>query len=108
MVQSVRHAPSTTQPSQVVFVLFAGNKLINYKDRIYTREDYNVDHKGKNIELTVYKCIPEKPFLIPYVILYMHGNSSCRVEALGLLKNMPNGISLASFDFMGCGKNEES
>lgn len=37
----------------------------------------------------------------------MHGNSSCRVEALGLIKHIPERISLASFDFMGCGKNEE-
>lgn len=37
----------------------------------------------------------------------MHGNSSCRVEALGLMKNIPEGICLASFDFMGCGKNDQ-
>lgn len=43
----------------------------------------------------------------PFIILYMHGNSSCRVEALGLIKHIPEKVSLASFDFMGCGKNEE-
>lgn len=69
------------------------------------REDYVVSHDGKNLELTLYQSVAERPLLVQYVILYMHGNSSCRVEALGLIKNLPEGISLASFDFMGCGKN---
>lgn len=72
------------------------------------REDYVVNHDGKNIELTLYHSVVERPYAVPYVILYMHGNSSCRVEALGLIRNLPEGISLASFDFMGCGKNEEA
>lgn len=37
----------------------------------------------------------------------MHGNSSCRVESLGLIKHIPKHLSLASFDFMGCGKNQQ-
>lgn len=37
----------------------------------------------------------------------MHGNSSCRVESLNLLRYIPENIALACFDFMGCGKNEE-
>lgn len=80
--------------------------MFNYKDRIYMREDYVVNHDNKNLELTMYQSVVERPFDTQYVILYMHGNSSCRVEALGLLKNIPEGISLASFDFMGCGKNQ--
>jgi hypothetical protein len=35
----------------------------------------------------------------------MHGNSSCKLEALGLIQYLPDGVSLATFDFMGCGKN---
>jgi len=38
----------------------------------------------------------------------MHGNSSCRLEALGMIKYIPEKVSLACFDFMGCGKNQES
>ena len=37
----------------------------------------------------------------------MHGNSSCRLEGLSLIKHIPDNVSLATFDFMGCGKNEE-
>lgn len=84
-----------------------GNKVINIKDKIFVKEDYNVEHQGKKLELTLYQSVAEKPWHVPYVILYMHGNSSCRVEALGLIKTIPDGISLASFDFMGCGKNQE-
>ena len=65
----------------------------------------NILHNGKNIELTLYEAEDRKKYAIPYVILYMHGNSSCRVEALSLIRSIPQGISLASFDFMGCGKN---
>jgi hypothetical protein len=35
----------------------------------------------------------------------MHGNSSCRLEALNLIKYLPEKVSLGAFDFMGCGKN---
>jgi hypothetical protein len=53
--------------------------------------------------LTVYEaCNSNK-----YVILYLHGNSSCRVEAQCLLRYLPDEVSLASFDFMGCGRNKE-
>ena len=41
------------------------------------------------------------------MILYMHGNSSSRLEGIGLMRYLPDNIGLACFDFMGCGKNEE-
>lgn len=37
----------------------------------------------------------------------MHGNSSSRLEGIGLMRYLPDNIGLACFDFMGCGKNEE-
>lgn len=64
-----------------------------------------IQHNGKSIELTLYEAKDRIKYAVPYVILYMHGNSSCRVEALSLIRSIPAGISLASFDFMGCGKN---
>jgi hypothetical protein len=39
--------------------------------------------------------------------LYLHGNSSSKLEAISLLKYLPRGFSLGCFDFIGCGKNEE-
>jgi hypothetical protein len=41
------------------------------------------------------------------VVLYLHGNSSCRIEAQTLMRFLPEEISLAAFDFMGCGRNQE-
>lgn len=79
----------------------AGSKVVCYKGKMFLRDDHQLDHKGKKLDLTIYLESNRGPF----VILYMHGNSSCRVEALGLIRHIPEKISLASFDFMGCGKN---
>jgi hypothetical protein len=38
-----------------------------------------------------------------YVILYLHGNSSSRVEGKMHVSNLPEGVGLACFDFNGCG-----
>ena len=40
-------------------------------------------------------------------VIYLHGNSSSRIEALGQLKFLlPLNITVFSFDFSGCGKSE--
>jgi hypothetical protein len=43
-----------------------------------------------------------------WIILYLHGNSSSRLEATGILKYLPYKFSLACFDFIGCGQNKEA
>jgi len=41
------------------------------------------------------------------VVIYLHANASCRMEALPLVPLfMPLGISLFTFDFAGCGESE--
>jgi len=41
------------------------------------------------------------------VVIYLHANSSCRLEALPLVTMfLPLGISLFAFDFAGCGESE--
>lgn len=42
-----------------------------------------------------------------WIILYLHGNSSSRLESTSIIKFLPYNFSLASFDFMGCGLNKE-
>lgn len=42
-----------------------------------------------------------------WIILYLHGNSSSKLEAVSLLKYLPKNFSLGCFDFLGCGKNVE-
>ena len=40
-------------------------------------------------------------------IIYMHGNSSCRLEALQIMPNILSArMTLFCFDFAGCGKSE--
>lgn len=41
------------------------------------------------------------------VVIYLHANASCRLEALPLVPMfLPLGISLFTFDFAGCGESE--
>lgn len=42
------------------------------------------------------------------IVLYLHGNSSSRLESKNLLQYLPHQYSLASFDFIGCGNNMEN
>ena len=40
-------------------------------------------------------------------VIYMHGNSSCRLEAQDLISFLlPANITLFAFDFPGCGRSE--
>lgn len=41
------------------------------------------------------------------VVIYMHGNAGCRLEAEPYAQMLlPQGINLLAFDFSGCGKSE--
>ncbi len=77
--------------------------MFRANETIYTRNDQTLSHEGKQIELTIY----DPQLRHDYLVLYLHGNSSSRLEASNLIKYLPKGFSLACFDFMGCGKNEE-
>ena len=80
---------------------------INSKN--YKRTDLTITNKH-NIKL---KCSFWEPFdeereydQLPCVI-YLHGNSSSRTEAIGQLKHLlPLNITVFAFDFYGCGKSE--
>ena len=72
-------------------------------ESIYHRTDYVVTHNNKNIDLVVF----DPDFKNNWVILYLHGNSSSKVEAYSIREYLPFKFSLASFDFMGCGTNFE-
>jgi hypothetical protein len=49
--------------------------------------------------------MPKKP-PVKYVILYLHCNSSNRMEGFLMLKNIPLDVGLACFDFEGCGNRK--
>ncbi len=60
-------------------------------------------HEEKSITVSLFE--PENRS--EWVILYLHGNSSSRMEATGIIRFLPYRFSLASFDFIGCGLNKE-
>ena len=68
------------------------------------------DFSLRNARGSLIKCSHFEPYEedrrfkeLPCVI-YMHGNSSCRVEALESVHYLlPQNISLLCFDFAGCG-----
>lgn len=72
-------------------------------ESIYERVDYQVLHDNKKIDLAVF----EHQYKNGWIILYLHGNSSSKVEAYSIREYLPYKYSLASFDFMGCGSNFE-
>ena len=92
---------------------YSSNDLGPYKFELnsknYKRTDLIIQNK-RNHKL---KCSFWEPFdeereydLLPCVI-YLHGNSSSRLEALGQLKHLlPLNITVFAFDFSGCGKSE--
>ena len=75
----------------------------------YKRTDIII-HNKRNMKL---KCSFWEPFdeereydQLPCVI-YLHGNSSSRLEALGIIKNLlPLNITVFAFDFSGSGKSD--
>ena len=77
--------------------------------KYYKRTDLIITNKRQH----KLKCSFWEPFdeereydQLPCVI-YLHGNSSSRIEALGQLKHLlPLNITVFSFDFSGCGKSE--
>ena len=73
------------------------------------REDYEIKSKrGFLMQCSFYRIDPKKrdPLIRP-VVIYLHGNSSCRVEGKKMAIYLLNkGIDLFVFDFPGCGKSE--
>ena len=63
-----------------------------------------MSHHSKKLNVNVFSTTLQSTF----VILYLHGNMSNRLEALQLLDYLPPRCALACFDFMGCGLNQET
>lgn len=62
---------------------------MKHEDKVLTLTLFHPEHKGE------------------WLILYLHGNSSSRLEATSIIKFLPPRFSLAAFDFIGCGHNRE-
>jgi pimeloyl-ACP methyl ester carboxylesterase len=83
--------------------------LFDNQDISYTREDFTVlSKRGYLMLCSFYRTdISEREPYIRPVVIYLHGNSSCRVEGAKMALFLLNkGIDLFVFDFPGCGKSE--
>ena len=86
-----------------------GYPEFSFINRSYTRKDYElVSSEGYLMKCSFYE--PEfqfRPKKIMPVIIYLHGNSSSRLEGIGMLKEiLRRDINLFVFDFPGCGLSE--
>ena len=86
-----------------------GDKKFYHKGKIYIRHDYElINKRGYLIQCSFLQQDIEtrENYLMP-VVIYLHGNSSSRVEGF---RNAPdllkNGINVVIFDFAGCGLSE--
>ena len=86
-----------------------GYPEFSFINRSYTRKNYElVSSEGYLMKCSFYE--PEfqfRPKKIMPVIIYLHGNSSSRLEGIGMLKEiLRRDINLFVFDFPGCGLSE--
>ena len=81
-------------------------KLLN---KTYHRKDYTIlNEQGLKLKLSFIEPDPQnRPTEIMPVVIYLHANSSCRIEGLDM-KNLllVNNINLCVFDFAGSGQSE--
>ena len=86
---------------------FLGEKEFIYRKKLYIRHDYKIlSSQGYFLRCSFIepktRTIDEMP-----VVIYLHGNSSSRLEGLRMAKVLlKNDINLFVFDFAGCGLSE--
>ena len=86
-----------------------GNKIFKYHSKQYERKDYDI----MSTQGYILKCSfiePTKAFRpsvkMP-VVIYLHGNSSSRMEGMNIIKVLlKRNINLFVFDFAGSGQSE--
>eukprot|EP01017_Pseudomicrothorax_dubius_P024916 TRINITY_DN2651_c0_g2_i2.p1 TRINITY_DN2651_c0_g2~~TRINITY_DN2651_c0_g2_i2.p1 ORF type:complete len:129 (-),score=5.92 TRINITY_DN2651_c0_g2_i2:61-447(-) len=78
-----------------------------YQNRRYFRKDFTVKNsKGHTMVCSLFRPVLQVRETLPCLI-YLHGNSSSRVEALSCLDvAVPNNCLLCCFDAIGTGKSE--
>ncbi|GMH49114.1 hypothetical protein TrRE_jg13125 [Triparma retinervis] len=84
-----------------------GPPSFRFSGQTFTRTDFRLDTtRGMGLECSHWEPVIRKIEQIPCVI-YMHGNSSSRVEALGCLSYLLSlGVSVFAFDFAGSGMSD--
>jgi len=84
-----------------------GPPAFNFCNRRFTRTDFTLRTKrGYNLECSHWEPVERATDRIP-VIIYMHGNSSARLEVIPQLSYLLSlGLAVFAFDFAGSGKSD--
>jgi pimeloyl-ACP methyl ester carboxylesterase len=84
-----------------------GPPAFNFCGRRFTRTDFTLRTKrGYNLECSHWEPVERLVDRLP-VIIYMHGNSSARVEVIPQLSYLLSlGLAVFAFDFAGSGKSD--
>ena len=83
------------------------NFKFHYKT--YIRKDFDlIDFSGLILKVSIVKPDPiSRPFDIMPMVIYVHANSSSRVEGINIKNNLlKKDINICSFDFEGSGNSE--
>ena len=86
-----------------------GNFVFTYRDKQYQRKDYDlISSEGYIMKCSFIEPIDKyRPTFEMPVVLYLHGNSSSRLEGLNNLEVLLKyNINLFVIDFPGCGLSE--
>ena len=86
-----------------------GNSVFSYKNKHYQRKDYDlISSEGYAMKCSFIEPIEScRPSMEMPVVLYLHGNSSSRLEGLNNLEVLlKHNINLFVVDFPGCGLSE--
>ena len=86
-----------------------GEPSFYYKGKIYKRKDYEIkSSQGYKLKCSFIEPSPEsRPSKKMPVLLYLHGNSSSRIEGINIAPILlKKNINLFTFDFAGCGQSE--
>lgn len=84
-----------------------GPPAFTFCGKRFTRTDFTLQTKrGYNLECSHWEPVERITDKIP-IVIYMHGNSSARVEVLPQLSYLLSmGVAVFSFDFAGSGKSD--
>ena len=86
-----------------------GNSVFSYKNKHYQRKDYDlISSQGYVMKCSFVEPLEScRPSLEMPVVLYLHGNSSSRLEGLNNIEVLlKHNINLFVVDFPGCGLSE--
>lgn len=82
----------------------AGGPIVMINGTQYLHQEALIPYTNVYIELTLYK---PSNYNTNMVVLYLHGNSSSKLEMESLFDVLPPNYSLAGFDFLSCGNSED-